>query len=213
MTTAANCARAAGRQAYTRDQMAADLYISADIEADGPIPGKYSMLAIGLAVAGRFDGLSFEAREPSATTFYRELRPISDNVDASAVRVAALDRDRLKQEGTPPAEAMRDAARWITEEAGCDRPVLVGYPVVFDWLFLHWYFVTFLGDSPFGFSGALDMKTIYQQKAHVTVDDAGRDNLPPFLRSPREHSHNALDDAIEQGEIFIKLFEWQGAER
>ena len=30
----------------------------------------------------------------------------------------------------------------------------LGYPVVFDWMFLHWYFVNFTGASPFGFSGA-----------------------------------------------------------
>jgi hypothetical protein len=28
-----------------------DIYFSADIEADGPIPGPYSMLSFGLAVA------------------------------------------------------------------------------------------------------------------------------------------------------------------
>jgi hypothetical protein len=193
--------------------VAADLYISADIEADGPIPGSYSMLAFGLAVAGRFDGRSFEARDPSATTFYRELQPISKNIDPDALRVASLDRRRLEAEGAAPVHAMRDAAHWIEVQAGDDSPVLVGYPIVFDWLFLHWYFVSFLGDSPFGFSGALDMKTIYQQKARVTVDDAGREDLPAFLRSPREHSHNALDDAIEQAEIFNKLFEWEGVER
>ena len=118
------CARTVDHQAYTRGQMAPDLYISADIEADGPIPGKYSMLAFGLAVAGRFDGRYFEEREPSAATFYRELQPISDNVVASAARVAALDRDRLKQEGTPPAEAMSDAARWVEDQASSDRAVL-----------------------------------------------------------------------------------------
>jgi hypothetical protein len=76
--------------------VAADLYISADIEADGPIPGAYSMLAFGLAVAGRFDGRSFEARDPSATTLYRELRPISENIDPDALRLASLDRRRLE---------------------------------------------------------------------------------------------------------------------
>ena len=185
--------------------MAGDLYISADIEADGPIPGKHSMLAFGLAVAGRFDNRSFEAVDPSATTFYRELRPISDEVDPGALRVAGLDRDRLKEAGALPAEAMAEAARWIEDQAGADRPVLVGYPVVFDWLFLHWYFVAFLGESPFGFSGALDMKTIYQQKANVPLDSAGRNDLPPELRATRPHTHNALDDAREQAEVFMKL--------
>src|SRR6185312_13467330 len=66
-----------------------------------------------------------------------------------------------------------------------ERPVLVGYPVVFDWMFLHWYFVRFCGGSPFGFSGALDMKTMYQQKARVPLERAGRDDLPAELRSSR----------------------------
>ena len=88
--------------------------------------------------------------------------------------------------------------------------MLVGYPVVFDWMFLHWYFVAFTGESPFGFSGALDIKTMYQQKARVTLDEAGRADLPPMLRASRPHTHNARDDAVEQAEIFNKLFVWEG---
>ncbi|HLB20189.1 MAG TPA: hypothetical protein VK613_13790 [Gaiellaceae bacterium] len=192
--------------------MAADLYISADIEADGPIPGEYSMLAFGLAVAGRFDGRSFEPRDPTVSTFYRELRPISEKFDPQALVVNGLDRERLEREGASPAVALREASDWVDVQAGGDRPVFVGYPIVFDWLFMHWYFVTFLGRSPFGFSGALDMKTIYQQKARVTLDGAGRDDLPSFLHSQHQHTHHALDDAIEQAEIFANLFDWRGFE-
>jgi hypothetical protein len=190
-----------------------DLYISADIEADGPIPGTYSMLAFGLAVAGQFDGSVFSAADPTADTFYRELRPISEQFDAKALEVSRLARDRLVGEGTDPAEAMREAAAWVTAQAGSARPVLVGYPVVFDWMFLHWYFVRFNGKSPFGFSSALDIKTMYQQKARVPLSEAGRGDLPKFLRSGREHTHHALDDAIEQAEIFAHIFEWPGGER
>lgn len=187
-----------------------DIYISADIEADGPIPGPYSMLAFGLAVAAAFDGNTFEAREPAAATFYRELKPISDDFDPAALKVAGLDRESLAREGTEPVVAMRDAARWIAEQAADARPVLVGYPVVFDWMFMHWYFVRYAGESPFGFSGALDIKTIYQQKARVALDAAGRDDLPTDLASRRPHTHNALDDAVEQAEIFNRLFVWEG---
>jgi 3'-5' exoribonuclease Rv2179c-like domain len=187
-----------------------DLYISADIEADGPIPGPYSMLAFGLTVAGRYDGKLFDAADPEAATFYRELRPISDGFDSKALEVSGLDRDRLAAEGADPQTAMAEAAAWVAQQAGSDRAVLVGYPVVFDWMFLHWYFVRYVGESPFGFSSALDIKTIYQQKAGVTVSDAGRGDLPAELSSSREHTHNALDDAIEQGEIFARIFTWSG---
>jgi hypothetical protein len=73
-------------------------------------------------------------------------------------------------------------------------------------MFLHWYFVRFLGASPFGFSNALDMKTMHQQKARVTLDRAGRTDLPPQFSSAWEHTHNGLDDAIEQADIFNRLF-------
>jgi hypothetical protein len=188
----------------------ADVYISADIEADGPIPGEFSMLAFGFAVAARFDGKTFSAHDPMAATLYCELKPISDEFDSDALRVSGLDRERLSQDGLEPEKAMQQARQWVTEQGRGDRPVLVGYPVVFDWLFLHWYFIRFTGDSPFGFSSALDIKTMYQQKARVTLDRAGRDDLPTFLQSTQPHTHNALDDAVEQAEIFNRLFEWHG---
>lgn len=186
--------------------MAADLFFSADVEADGPIPGDYSMLSLGVAVAGRFDGVSYSPADPTKRTFYRELRPISDKWDDRALEVANLDRRRLILEGADPAVAMADLTRWVEREARGAHPVLVGFPVVFDWMFIHWYFMRFVGSSPFGHSSALDMKTMYQQQARALVSDAGRDDLPPELQSPRPHSHNALDDALEQADIFSKLF-------
>ncbi len=168
------------------------------------------MLAFGLAAAGRFDGQVFAAANPTTATFYRELRPVTSTFDVDALRVSGLDRDALARDGADPSEAMREASSWVQEQAGDDRPVFVGYPVVFDWMFLHWYFVRYADESPFGFSGCLDMKTIYQQKAGVTVDAAGRDDLPAFLRSKRPHTHNALDDAVEQAEIFARLLQWPG---
>jgi hypothetical protein len=178
-----------------------DIYISADIESDGPIPGRYSMLSFGLAVAATFDGETFAPRDPAASTIGRELRPIATEYVPAALAVSGLDRDRLEREGADPAEAMVEAAEWVRGEAGEARPVMVGYPIVFDWMFMHWYFVRFCGASPFGFSGALDMKTMYHRRAGVTLED-----LPPELVPDRPHTHDALADAIEQAEIFARLW-------
>lgn len=187
----------------------ADLYISGDVEADGPIPGRYSMLSFGLCVAGRFDGSDFEARDPRVETFYAELRPISDKWDAQALAVSHLDREQLIETGRPPHEAMTDAASWVRRVACDDRAVFVGFPAVFDWMFLYWYFVAFAnGGSPFDFSAVLDMKTMFQQKSRVVTSAAGLSDLPPSLRSKLPHTHNALDDAIEQGDVFARLFLW-----
>src|SRR5207245_10020877 len=107
---------------------------------------------------------------------YRELKPITDAFDTVALEVIGLDRKILARDGADPAAAMHGAAQWLRIQAGDGRPVMVGYPAVFDWMFIHWYFVRFVGASPFGFSGALDMKTMYQQKARVTLDHAGLDD-------------------------------------
>ncbi|HEY2104225.1 MAG TPA: hypothetical protein VGH29_00475, partial [Candidatus Binataceae bacterium] len=56
---------------------AADVYFSADVETDGPIPGPYSILSFAMVYAGRFDGNRFERPSDYELKFYRELRPIS----------------------------------------------------------------------------------------------------------------------------------------
>lgn len=186
-----------------------ETYFSADVETDGPIPGRFSMLSFGLVCAGHFDGQRFVREARYDHTFYRELRPISDIYDDEALRVSGLDRDRLQIVGTPAEQAMTEAAEWIRDVAGSARPILVAYPLSFDWLWLYWYFVRFAeGGSPFDHSGAFDIKTAYAAKARTTITQASRSKLPPELRSTRPHTHNALEDAIEQAEIFANLFEW-----
>lgn len=188
----------------------ADIYISVDLEADGPIPGPFSMLAVGLCVAGRFDGKRYEARDPEERSLYLELAPISDRFDPGALRVSALNRERLRSEGADPLEGMRRIGEWIAASGSGERPVICAYPASFDWLFLYWYLERFAPDTnPLGFSSCLDMKSMYATKAGVSLAEAGRDQLPAELRSDRAHTHNALDDAIEQAEIFSKLFTWK----
>ena len=68
-----------------------DLYFSVDVESDGPIPGIYSMLSFGLVVAGRFDGERLERPDREPPSFYRELKPLSDEFVAEAVAVTGLD--------------------------------------------------------------------------------------------------------------------------
>lgn len=188
-----------------------DVYFSADVETDGPIPGPYSLLSFALVYAGRFDGNRFERPENLGRSFYRELRPISDSFDPEALRVNGLDRDRLCREGDAPEAAMAAAASWIRSQAGAGEPVLVAYPLSFDWAWLYWYFMRFAAaGSPFSYSRCFDIKTAFSVKAHVPVSESGRSKLWPVLSSRRVHTHHALDDAKEQAEIFANLFEWEG---
>jgi hypothetical protein len=189
-----------------------DFYVSADVETDGPIPGPYSMLSFALVAAGTFDGVKFRRPSENAASFYRELRPISDLYQREALDVNGMDRDRLLKEGELPEKVMTEAAAWVRQMAGNARPVLVAYPMSFDWLWLYWYLTRFAKQgSPFSHSQCFDIKTAFAVKARIPISRAGRSRLPETLRSMKRHTHQALDDAAEQAEIFANIFEWEGA--
>ena len=77
-------------------------YIMVDIEADGPIPGDYSMVCFGAIVV-----------EPSLDrTFYGKLKPISDKWIAEALQVSGFTREETLQFDDPKA-VMQQFADWI----------------------------------------------------------------------------------------------------
>ncbi|WP_149258723.1 exonuclease [Actinomadura sp. K4S16] len=193
-----------------------EVYFSVDVEADGPIPGPYSMLSFGMSACGSFDGDEFRPVDPAETTFYAELKPISDAYVPEALAVSGLDRDRLAVEGRDPGEAMNAAADWVTAVAASagGSPVLVAYPLGFDWMFLYWYWTRFAeAGSPFGHSRHIDLKTAYATKARSPIIRSTKRQMPGELLSDRPHTHNALDDAIEQAELFHNLVRWAGHPR
>lgn len=184
-----------------------DVYFSADIETDGPIPGPYSILSIGIVYAGAFNGKTFFKPPSYEHKFYSELKPISEHFDPEALAVNGLNRALLASRGADPRSAMSDAATWVRSVARRADPVLVAYPLSFDWSWLHWYFVSFSSSgSPFGYSRCFDIKTAIAVKLGRTIGSAGRKRIPETLKAASKHTHHALDDAIEQAEIFANLF-------
>ena len=188
-----------------------DVYFSADIETDGPIPGPYSILSFALVYAGSYDGEVFLRPEQYDQNFYTELKPISSEFEKEALAVNGLDRDKLIQSGTSPEVAMEAAFDWIQNIARVGNPVLVAYPLSFDWTWLYWYFVRFSKrGSPFGHSRCYDIKTALSVKSGVPIMSSGRSRVPKHLLPESPHTHHALDDAIEQAQIFANIFEWRG---
>lgn len=183
------------------------------METDGPIPGLFSLLSVGVSCVGSFDGDRFVRRDPQRDTFYCELRPVSARFDPEAMAVNGLDRDALAVDGEDPYEAMPRLAAWVRSLAAGHKAVFVAYPLSFDWLWTYTYLVTYgdqpgaIANSPFGFSGALDMKTLYAAAAGAPIAAAGKKHMPAALLPSAPHTHNALDDAVEQGELFCNLME------
>ncbi len=209
--TEGNAEQLADAKASSAMKRGLDIYFSADVETDGPIPGPFSMLSFALVFAGTFDGQRFKRPHEYLQSFYRELKPISKEYQVEALQVNGLDRGRLCKEGQEPESAMTEAHDWITKVAGSAKPVLVAYPLSFDWAWLYWYFVRFsTKGSPFNHSLCFDMKTAFAVKASIPISEAGRSKILPLLLPHRGHTHHALDDATEQAEIFANLFEWEG---
>jgi len=185
-----------------------DVFFSADVETDGAIPGPNSMLSFALVYAGTYDGQTFTRPQDYSHSFYRELKPISDEFDPEALAINSLDRARLAIHGVSPEMAMDEAADWIQKFSGPGKPVLVAYPLSFDWTWLYWYFVRFSKrGSPFGHSRCFDLKTAVAVKTGRTISSSSRAKLPLRFTSDRPHTHHAVDDAIEQAEIFANIFE------
>ncbi len=170
-----------------------EVFISVDIEASGPIPGEYSLLSIGACMVGNTN-----------RTFYVELKPLNNNFAEKAIEVAGLSMDKLKITGEEPRLAMERFEQWIKQAAADNRPVFVAFNATFDWSFTHWYFIKFLGRDPFGISG-LDIKAYFMGKHHTSWGETIKKNIRSKYPPLTAHTHNALDDAIEQAEIFSKM--------
>lgn len=169
-------------------------YISVDIEASGPIPGEYSMLSVGACVVGDLE-----------TNFYAEIKPLNGHFIQRAMEVNGLSLKELMITGEEPAAAMARFKSWLESWCGEQyKPVFIGFNATFDWSFVNWYFVKFLGKNPFGISG-LDIKAYYMGKISCTWRETNKREVKRAYPVNLPHTHNALDDAKEQAALFAQL--------
>lgn len=170
-----------------------ELYVAVDIEADGPIPGPYSMISLGMSVVSRPEH-----------SFSTELRPISDDFVPEALAVSGLDRDRLLREAPAPEDAMERAAAWIEGLRPVGRPVFLAGPAVWDGMFLHWYFMRYLGKSPFGVTGAgVDLRSYWMGLTGQDWSSSRTSDIKQSLGlTGLPHTHHAEEDAAQLAQVF-----------
>jgi hypothetical protein len=187
-----------------------DLYISTDVETDGPIPGPHSMLSIG-ALALNEDGESLDTFTANLETLSgAEPDPQTMAWWAGEPEAWAAHRHDLRS----PVDAMRGFADWVDQLAARHRAraVFVAWPVGFDFSFVYWYLIRFAGRSPFGHS-ALDLRSYAMGMLGQGYHQTGQRSLPADWLPEARHTHVALDDAIEQGQLFANMLRANRARR
>ena len=178
-----------------------ELYISTDVETDGPIPGPHSMLSIGAAAytadkqllstfSANFETLPGAAGHPETMAWWQ-------------TEPEAWAACRTNLQSPDPDLAMQGFLAWVKALPG--KPVFVAYPVAFDFMFVYWYLIRFTGESPFAHS-ALDIKTLAMVLLQKPYRDSTKRNMPKhWFDAGLPHTHTALDDAIEQGALFCNM--------
>lgn len=175
-----------------------EIYVSTDVEADGPIPGPNSMVS--------FASAAYTAEKKLVSTFAANLLPLSGAAaDPQTMEwwqnhprawAACLENQR------DPGEAMPAYVRWLKSLPG--KPVFVSYPAAYDFLFVYWYVMRFAGESPFSHT-ALDIKTYAMALLGRDYWGTVKRNMPRTWFDDLPHTHIALDDAIEQGALFCNM--------
>lgn len=176
-----------------------EIYLSTDIEADGPIPGPHSMLS--------FASAAYQADGKLLATYTANLDPLPGASGAARTMqwwqgfpqaYAACRRDPRA-----PEVVMPEYLAWLTALPG--RLVFLGWPASWDFMWIYWYLVRFTGERPFH-ENAVDVRSYAMGMRRTSFRQTSRTYLPKRWFDPTQpHTHVALDDAIEQGAVFCKM--------
>ena len=151
-----------------------------DIEANGPIPGDYSMTSLGAVIV-----------DDKLDKFFKiNIKPISEKFDPD--RRQFVD----EKDAVDAKKAMQKFKSWILKNS-IGTPVFISDNNGFDWMFVCWYFWHFLGENPFGYNSQ-NLNSLYKglkKDLYVKLDFLREINL----------THDALEDARYNAKNFHKL--------
>jgi len=162
-------------------------YISVDIESDGPIPYKYSMVCFGAVVV-----------EPTLKkTFYGRVKPISDLWIPEALSISGFSREEHLT-FDEPKKVMLEFKTWILENSK-GHPIFIADNNGFDFAWINFYFHCYIGENPFGFSSRRisDLWCGYSNDMYAKWK---------YFRKTK-HDHNPVSDAIGNAESLFEMKE------
>lgn len=179
-----------------------EVFCSVDVEADGKFPGLSNMLSFATA--------AFDLDKNLLGTFEANLELLPEAVphaetmafwNETPANQAAYQATR--QNCQDPETAIRDYADWLAKLPG--TPIFVGYPAPYDFKWIDYYSIRFLDKNPFSFSRVIDVKSFAWAKLGRKYLSCSKKNMPRHWFDDLPHTHVAIDDAIEQGAMFINM--------
>lgn len=177
-----------------------EIYVSTDIESDGPIPGVNSMLSFASA-AFTIDKTLYDS---FSANLYTLPGAVADEATMAWWQQHPHAWQACRLNCQQPNEAMQAYSTWLKALPG--KVVFVAYPAAFDFMFVYWYLIKFTGSSPFSHS-ALDIKSYAMARLKKPYRECSKRNMPNTWFDKLPHSHIALDDAIEQGHLFCNMLQ------
>lgn len=184
-----------------------ETYLLVDIESDGPVPGRHSMLS--------FAAVAFKADKTVLGTFERNLEALPEGEQYPATMEWWKKFPEAWAAGRAnsiaPQRAMLDFLAWVHTLPG--QPMaIVSNAVSYDWLFLHYYlhrftdFVHSITDSsPFQLT-VLDMRAYAMAVLNKSYRASGKPSYPKeWTEHNLPHTHRAIDDAMEHAMTFCAM--------
>ena len=166
-------------------------YFVVDVEADGPIPGKFSMVSLG----------AVKVSEQLDVTHYLEVKPISAEWKPDALAISGFTREQHLGFGDPKTEILK-FVDWVDASNTYGRPIFISDNPAFDWMFTAYYLHTFAGRNPFGFS-ARRIGDLYC--GLMKTSNAGWKHL-----RKTNHDHNPVNDAKGNAEVILHMRDKMG---
>lgn len=188
-----------------RSAMLADqIFVSVDVEMDGPCAGLNSMLSWGAAAFDLRRGVLgveecnlelLEGAEPDPRT--------QEFWNRNEANRRAYDATRV--DPVHPRAAMVKLAKFARHHANGRRATFAGYPASYDFSQVNYYFHRFLGENPFGWQ-AFDFKSGAMMALKIPFLQVSKRRFPKRWRptGPRG-GHVARYDALNQAEQMIHM--------
>lgn len=185
------------------------LYASFDVEADGPCPYNSNMVELGISFLEEESGEEIEH-------FYAAIKRRDDGIRGTPETVEWLKNNGVWARATDPANArdprdvFEELAEKIEKLSHSFKIVWIAYPAAYDWQWLKWYWTRYIENPEkqklLGYYAVcIDTAFDFYADRVMNISSFGKELLWKDLKGEHSHTHNALDDAREQGTAYVNL--------